>query len=489
MKKSLKSIGILIIVTMLFQLVVPLTSVFAANRTIKIYDEALYYALRSQLGNKAKYNNSTKEIEISEEELSNITTLDLSNKGITETIGIHEFYNLENLDLSGNNLVEFGAINNLKNLKVLNLEKNHIVCIDEFIELKQLKALNLNDNYDIGESSFYHFNEIGNLEELHIKNTNISSLKWFENMQNLKVLDASKNCIREIPDSIKNIEKVDLSYNLVSVGTVKSYSNIIPEMYLSVGEDNLAFVNCKLENNAIVFDENAKNASVTVLSGIAKGTRIDYSINQVIETKFNDRAVYQRVIENLESMNPIEYEANANDLSIVISKVDAEKIMSLDLSNITDGNARDLLGLENFPNLRYLYLRCSIGDDDIRNLDKLTNLIYLDASFNNLRDLTQIGELKQLQYLDLSDCAIRSSDLVKLRNLKKLRVLDLSLNFIDDVSFLANLEYLDYLSLTRNNISSNLNGIKNLNIRNFSMRVNGVVYSVTGNEFNLNIVL
>ena len=49
-------------------------------------------------------------------------------------------------------------------------------------------------------------------------------------------------------------------------------------------------------------------------------------------------------------------------------------------------------------------------------------LVYLDMSFNQLRQISRFGYLKtQLQYLDLSNNYIAENDLIKWQHIKKFK--------------------------------------------------------------------
>lgn len=105
----------------------------------------------------------------------------------------------------------------------------------------------------------------------------------------------------------------------------------------------------------------------------------------------------------------------------------------------------------------------SIGNlKDISGIENLTNLQYLDLSFNPISDISGLKGLSNLQYLDLSSNEI--SDISALKGLTNLQILYLSDNQINNISILAGLTNLQQLSLSCNPIKniSMLKGLTNL---------------------------
>ncbi|MEJ9411417.1 leucine-rich repeat domain-containing protein, partial [Schinkia azotoformans] len=120
--------------------------------------------------------------------------------------------------------------------------------------------------------------------------------------------------------------------------------------------------------------------------------------------------------------------------------------------------------------------------DDLSPLTNLTNLELLNASYNQIEDVTLINLLKQLIELDLSNNLIKFNSFslfnanmgeenfstMSISNpfskLKKLKVLDLSNNQITDISNLSELTNIEELKLSENKIQdiSALNQLTNL---------------------------
>ena len=87
---------------------------------------------------------------------------------------------------------------------------------------------------------------------------------------------------------------------------------------------------------------------------------------------------------------------------------------------------------------------------EIKDFDKLTDLIKLDLSNNNISNVKGLENLKNLESLNLSQNNL--SEIKGLENLKNLKSLNLSQNNLSEVKALKNLENLEYLNLNDNNI-------------------------------------
>jgi hypothetical protein len=81
--------------------------------------------------------------------ISNLSTLNISGKNITDISILSKFPSLENITLSKNQIKDLSAFKNLKNIKNLNLKENKIIDFNQLESLKnckQLEFLCLKDN-------------------------------------------------------------------------------------------------------------------------------------------------------------------------------------------------------------------------------------------------------------------------------------------------------------------------------------------------------
>jgi len=130
-----------------------------------------------------------------------------------------------------------------------------------------------------------------------------------------------------------------------------------------------------------------------------------------------------------------------------ISKLDAEKITSLDLTN---KGITSIADLAYFKNLRSLKLDTN-KIQDFSVLAGLTNLEELSAGETGLKDLSVLKGLTKLKRLWLFSNGI--TDISSLSGLTGLTELDLNYNSITNLSPLKSLTSLSILNLTQNGIS------------------------------------
>lgn len=120
MKLKRVTVAWMLILVLLFQIVLPITSIATEEtKTIVFNDKNLYTAIKETLGESIiNYDDIAKTIVISNSSLAEITKLELKNKDIKDISGLENFTELEYLELSGNDLT---ADSNLEVL--LKLEK------------------------------------------------------------------------------------------------------------------------------------------------------------------------------------------------------------------------------------------------------------------------------------------------------------------------------------------------------------------------------
>ena len=94
-----------------------------------------------------------------------------------------------------------------------------------------------------------------------------------------------------------------------------------------------------------------------------------------------------------------------------------------------------------------------MADYELEDLDGISachNARAVDLSNNNLIDISELGELRQVERLYLSNNQIGLIDVLNM--LSVLQVLDISYNDVDDISPLFELNYLSYLNVMGNRI-------------------------------------
>ena len=103
----------------------------------------------------------------------------------------------------------------------------------------------------------------------------------------------------------------------------------------------------------------------------------------------------------------------------------------------------DLLKFEKKEKVTKISLR-NMGLSDISFITQFPNILSLDLSFNNLRDLTILGEVKKLNKLNLSYNTFSSlKGLENCSNLEELYMIYNNIDNIDEIKFLSLLRILD----------------------------------------------
>lgn len=147
----------------------------------------------------------------------NLKVLDLAHNKIESIESLRYFINLEEVDLRFNEFCDIRVLGNLKNLNTIILDdftvgNKKIVCRDakHLVNLEKLKILiggrlkNIDKLYNLK-----------NLERLDLSYNNLKDINFLNGLKNLKILNLSKNEIENM-DGIKNCEK------LVSLGLASS---------------------------------------------------------------------------------------------------------------------------------------------------------------------------------------------------------------------------------------------------------------------------
>jgi Leucine-rich repeat (LRR) protein len=108
--------------------------------------------------------------------VSELTTLNCSNRGITNITGIEQLQMLRSLDLSGNGISNFTPIQGLRNLTALNLNSTDINTISSLLNLKNLQQLHL-DSTQLTSIGFDGVSSATNLSD-SLTSLNILSLRF-----------------------------------------------------------------------------------------------------------------------------------------------------------------------------------------------------------------------------------------------------------------------------------------------------------------------
>lgn len=259
------------------------------STVIKFRDNQFERAVRNKVG--------IQDRELHYSDLKNVTSLDLSNQGITDISGIQNFVSLKRLDLSYNSIEDISQLIGLTQLEELNLSHNIIEDVSYISNLSSLKVLNLSDNliddfdhsrrlYKVDDSDekyerlsdnvftnlthlvsldlsnvdeksnsypYYYsgdrnkISDISNLEDLvnltylNLQGTSVSSLDDLKKLTKLDTLNISHSNISDLDDlkTLKSITHLDISYNSLNTTDVKALRELTNLKYLDASNNDI----------------------------------------------------------------------------------------------------------------------------------------------------------------------------------------------------------------------------------------------------------
>lgn len=335
--------------------------------------------------------------------------------------------------------------------------------------------------------------EIGLFKNLFYIDLSKNCIKNFCNLPNsLVYINLQVNNLRYLPKFFKNlinIENLLLDYNVFTVfpKVITNLKNLkilefghnnISKINSNIGQlTNLTFVN--LEFNRINFISDSINKLQKLSLLILRGNKLE---------SFPDNC------ENLFNLKILDL-----SLNLIFNIESICKIQSLEVLKIFGNDIREIpKDICKLTNLKSLELNCNKISDFPKTCKNLHELKILDLIHNNLKDITNIFNIKSLERLYLehnrvSDIPINISNMENLDTLNlsnnyifvlpkevkkclKLSDLDLSNNYLSNVEIICELKNLNRLVLNSNKISKIPNTIYNLkNLHVLDLSNNNIV--------------
>lgn len=362
------------------------------------------------------------------EALSKLTYLDLPTYGeITDIAPVTKLKNLTSLNIGGKNLSSLEGIENLTNLTSLNISGS-FKDIGSIVSLGQLNYLYINSS-----------------------SSEFTDMKGIENLKRLSSLNVSANALKDIT----GIEKLrNLSYLIISSRSFNDYQEIgklsqLTSLSIDAAEiTNLdGLDNLKELTNLTLYSANQlKN-----LKGIEKLKKLKtLNINSANKLESLDGI---EILTNLQSLSVSCYGMGETSLNLFTSLPDLSKLDQLTRLSISGSKIANIDGLKNLKSIREL----SLGNNQMESIDGIENLTTLESLNlgNNkltLDNFEKIGQLKDLKGLSLSGFTGNTGNTVKsfdgIKNLQSLKELNLNGVALKDVPMdgigqLKNLELLD----------------------------------------------
>jgi len=424
---------------------------------------------------------------VNKQNILNVTSLDVSNKQITDLTGIEAFTALENLNASNNNGLDDLNITTLTNLKILNIENDLIlgtIDISKNAALEELyagtndfKSLDVTQNINLKKLDLIYnkLTEIdlsNNIQLTYLNFTNGSSLA----NSKLTTIDISKNTLLQelylqgnllsTIDVSKNINLTKLlipSNNLSSIDV----SNNLMLNTLGVSNNNLTSLDIRLLTNLLFFSASGNSNLHCISVNDVNFATQNWSQN------VDDNVIFDLDCNLWTYVPDDNFEQALIDLGydlLLDNFISSNIAASVSTLNIFEKQISDLTGIEGFTNLKEL----NCAKNNLTNLDLTNNtkLEKLVISENNIYYI-DVSKNTELNTLVISSSSISFIDVTKNLKLKSFAAFSTQLNYVD---FAFNKD-LEILQLDNNHISTinleNNNNLKVLDLgRNNLMSIN-----------------
>ena len=361
---------------------------------------------------------------ISEDELMQKTTIDLSGKKI-EKIDSNTFKGLTSLQtlfLNNNQIttIKTGVFNGLTNLENLSLEKNQITTIQTNTsnELTSLQVLFLSNN-EITTIEPNIFKKLTSLQYLLLSNNQITTIEpdIFKKLTNLKELYLSDNQIETIErdtfNELTNLENLYLNDNQITTIETGVFN----------GLTNLE--NLSLEKNQITTIER------NTFNGLTKLKRLNLDYNEITtieQSAFNDLTNIQVLVLYSNQINTIQ-----TGVFNGLTKLKELYLGNNQITTIQPGIFRELTNLKRL-NLERIQIT-TIQPNAFNGLTNLENLYLNDNQITTIQP-GAFNELTNLKILDLGKNQITTIEpgaFNGLRNLER-QTLIIDINSLNETS-------------------------------------------------------
>lgn len=242
---------------------------------------------------------------------------------------------------------------------------------------------------------------------------------------------------------------------------VSSDAQEVPQSELDSAEDTVIEIPDPVLKKAVQDAIDSKDEEITAKDALLL-TSLEYDGTDKKE-KVKDLTGLSE-FRNLKYLN-----LRGNEISDLSALADLTKLTDLYLYNNKVSDLNPLSGLKSLTWLE-LFHNQVIDIEPLAGLDKLD---WVDLDENQVSDLSPLSDLPALHSLSLASNQV--SDLSPLSSITSLKSLSLSANQISDITPLASLVNLEYLYLYKNNISD---------IRALTRLVNLIKLSLGANRIN-----
>lgn len=378
--------------------------------------------------------------------LTDLRTLNISGSLINDLTPIRNLTRLETLIISETPVSQLDPLRFAINLKNLDASKTNLSSLDMIPTFSVLEKLNVS-NTKITRLEL--LSNLTKLQDLRTGNIQISNLSPLSNLESLVVLDISGTQVTDLSaiSKLKNLERLHADYTKVS--NLSPLGNLPQLQYL--------------------FLDGTSITSLEPLYGLPELKRI-YCDRTLIKKEQASKFVLENpgvlVIYESQALNTWwtllsqawkDVFMEIVTLSEPPTREELHQVANLTQLNISNNNQIfNLIPLQQLTSLRTL-LASNTNILTIENLKENIDLVELDISSTNVRDISVVAELRMLETLNISNTPVES--ITPLRTASKLKYLDLDKTRISSVAILGSLRNLemvisDGMDLKMNEITS-----------------------------------
>ena len=364
------------------------------------------------------------------EHLTKLEELDLSYNRIREITRLAHLENLQKLNLSFNKITEIKGLERLTNLKILPLNRNAIKYIKGLETLTQLEQLHFDSN-EIKEIK--GLDTLSNLWSLSFANNEIEEIKGVDTLSKLKILVLKGNKIKEIQglDNMVELQTLDLNYNRIEeIKGLEALTRLF----------RLSFYGNPIRDEEEFLIGKATGFVVSYCQRKKRNFFLD-SIQEKIEQEKIDFVVFRGrkypVDENRLDLSNAEI-TDINEIKGL------EKLTNLSELNLENNRIKEIKGLQDLTILKTLKLGKNRIEEP-KGLDNFKTLQILDLRENLIKEIKGLWNLNNLNELNVGRNKI--IQIKGLERLHKLTMLEFSFNKVREIKGLENLTNLEYLGL------------------------------------------
>ena len=349
---------------------------------------------------------------------------------------------INEIEIENHSNIDYSCLCEFINLKILTFETDK-TDLSFFENIQKLEKLTIyinstpefdyhNKYYDKDFNILNQLSKLTNLKSLNLTRTVFNNISKLTNLTNLEELNLSK-CISKSGyfylSKLKSLKKLNLSE--------AELNNII---WI---KDLVELTELDLSNNLNISDF----SSLSELNKLKK-LKIE-NIYSLSGNKFNINLNFLKNLVNLEYLNINGCNTNTH---LPISHLTKLKILK-----IRDNDLKDITFLETLTNLYWLDISYNRDIMDYFSISKLTKLKKLEIKRDGLDNISFIESLVNLNYLDISENK-EIKDFFPLRKLEKLKEINLQRTFSgSDISFINTFDHYVIVTLEQKII----NRIKN----------------------------